>query len=264
MRALPRGRDVPERCRRCAVTPANLEELDMFMVIFEVQPRKERFDEYLEVAKSLKPHIEKIDGFMDNERYASQRDKSKILSLSTWRDEKAVIRWRTLAVHHQAQEKGRFEIFADYHLRVGEVASDTASPEGHAVRQQRLDETEVGAAKFVTISELPATDGKPASADLARDLGLVSSKTPGLLDHEVFESIYHPGALVLLASWRDEAAAAAWHPKTVAGSRLRHRCVRVIRDYGMFERREATQYYPPVEAKSAHAAGGEARGRRTG
>jgi hypothetical protein len=29
------------------------------------------------------------------------------------------------------------------------------------------------------------------------------------------------------------------------GARLRH--VRVVRDYGMFDRREAPQYYPPVE-----------------
>lgn len=216
----------------------------MFMVIFEVQPRKERFDDYLEIAKSLKPHIEKIEGFIDNERYASQRDKGKILSLSTWRDEKAVIRWRTLAVHHQAQEKGRSEIFADYHLRVGEVISDSTPPTGQAVRQQRLDETEVAAAKLVTVCELPGNDGKPASADFAADLGL-GSETRGLLDREVFESIYHPGGLALLASWQDDAAA-AWRPKAIGGGIVRHRRVRVVRDYGMFDRREATQYYPPV------------------
>jgi hypothetical protein len=38
-----------------------------------------------------------------------------VLSLSTWRDEKALIRWRTLGVHHEVQEKGRFEVFEDYH-----------------------------------------------------------------------------------------------------------------------------------------------------
>src|SRR5438445_5337356 len=119
----------------------------MFAVIFEVQPRKERYDDYLELAKFLKPEIEKIDGFIDNERYSSKRTEGRILSLSTWRDEKAVIRWRTLAVHHQAQEKGRVEIFRDYHLRVGEVVADTEPPKDHIVQEQRLDETEVGAAK---------------------------------------------------------------------------------------------------------------------
>jgi len=234
----------------------------MFMVIFEVQPHKERFDEYLEIAKTLKPHIEKIDGFIDNERYSSKRREGRILSLSTWRDEKAVVRWRTLAVHHKAQEKGRFEIFRDYRLRVGEVVSDTEPPKGQTVREQRLDETEVGAAKVVTISELPAKDGKLASADLAADLGLDKARNPDLLDHELFESIYNPGKLVLLAGWKNAAAAEKWKPKAIAAAR--HRRVRVVRDYGMFERREATQYYPPVSPDSAHTRGGEGRERSAG
>src|SRR5882724_9879921 len=45
----------------------------MFMVIFEVQPKKERFDEYLGLARELKPALEAIDGFIDNERFESKR-----------------------------------------------------------------------------------------------------------------------------------------------------------------------------------------------
>ena len=119
----------------------------MFAVIFEVQPRQERFDEYLELAKLLKPELEKIDGFIDNERYRSRSDAGRILSLSIWRDEKAVIRWRTLGAHHEVQEKGRREVFRDYHLRVGEIVADTGLPEGARLPQQRLDETEIGDTK---------------------------------------------------------------------------------------------------------------------
>jgi heme-degrading monooxygenase HmoA len=230
--------------------PSQAWETNMFMVIFEVKPRTERFDDYLEIAKGLKPHIEKIDGFIDNERYGSKQQEGKILSLSTWRDEKALIRWRTLAVHHRAQEKGRFEIFEDYHLRVGEIISDTEPPVGQTLREQRFDDTEVGAAKLVTVSELAAKTAKPASANIARDLDLPEAKSSDLVDHEVFESIYNPGKLALLASWSDSAA---WEPKPIASAGLRHRRVRIIRDYGMFDRREAPQYYAPVEAKSAQA-----------
>ena len=225
----------------------------MFAVIFEVQPHKERFEEYLEIAKSLRPEIEKIDGFIDNERYASKRHQGRILSLSTWRDEKAVIRWRTLAVHHTAQERGRFAIFEDYHLRVGEIVADTARPKGQVVREQRFDETEIGAAKTITISELPPKDGTPASADFAADLGLAKAGTPGLLEQELFESIYNRGKLLLLAAWKDGAAAERWKPNAITGRGFRHRRVRVIRDYGMFERREAPQYYPPVELNASGA-----------
>ena len=214
----------------------------MFAVIFEVTPKQERWDEYLDLAKLLKPEIEQIDGFMDNERFASQRTEGRLLSLSIWRDEKAVIRWRTLAVHHKVQEKGRFEVFRDYHLRVGEVTADNDAPPGQTLRQQRLDETEVGQAKSVTISELNAP-----GADLATALAAPRVGEQGLVDAELYESIYTPGKMLLLASWRDARAAAAWRPRTQSGGTLRHREVRIVRDYGMFDRREAPQYYPDVQ-----------------
>ena len=47
----------------------------MFAVIFEVQPRKQRWNDYLDLAKYLKPKLEAIDGFIDNERFESKRAK---------------------------------------------------------------------------------------------------------------------------------------------------------------------------------------------
>ena len=220
----------------------------MFAVIFIVQPKKDCFDDYLNLAKLLKPELEKIDGFIDNERFVSKRTEGRVLSLSTWRDEKAVIRWRTLGVHHEVQEKGRFEIFEDYRLRVGEITADNEIPKGQKLRELRFDATETGNAKVVTISELaPAKGEKPASADLATDLSLPKSSTDGVIDREVFESIYNPGKLLLLVSWRDGAAAEHWKPRAVTEGKLRHRRIRVIRDYGMSDRREAPQYYPEVK-----------------
>lgn len=219
----------------------------MFAVIFIVQPKSDRFDDYLNLAKLLTPDLEKIDGFIDNERFGSKRDKGRMLSLSTWRDEKAVIRWRTLGAHHEVQEKGRFEVFEDYHLRVGEITADSEVPEGQKLQSLRLDETEISRAKVETISELtPAKGDKAASADLASDLRLPMSVNNSILDYEVFESIYNPGKLLLLVSWRDAAAADRWRPKTISGGNLRHRQVRVIRQYGMSDRREAPQFYPEV------------------
>ena len=220
----------------------------MFAVIFVVQPKKGRMDDYLDQAKLLKPELEKIDGFIDNERFGSKRDERRVLSLSTWRDEKAVIRWRTLGIHHGVQEKGRLEIFDDYHLRVGEFTADNEVPKGQKLQELRFDETVIGKAKATTISELtPAKGEKPASTDLAVDLGLPKSGADGMTDQEVFESITNPGKLLLLVAWRDAVAAEHWKPETVAGGKLRHRQVRVIRQYGMSDRREAPQYYPPVE-----------------
>jgi len=229
----------------------------MFAVIFEVQPRKERWNDYLDLAKYLKPKLEATEGFIDNERFSSKRSEGRVLSLSIWRDEKSVVRWRTQGEHHGVQEKGRLAIFEDYHLRVGEVTDDTET-KGLPVGQRRFDETEVGDAKMVTITELtPADGGNPgARADLlASHLGLQSGHE-GLVDHEVFESIYVSGKLLLLASWRDGDAAGAWTPGKgpEAAKALRHRRVRIIRDYGMFDRREAPQFYPEVTRTNHTAA----------
>lgn len=224
----------------------------MFAVIFEVQPKTERWDEYLDLAKQLKPKLEAIDGFIDNERFKSKRSEGRVLSLSTWRDEKAVIRWRTHGEHHGVQEKGRFEVFEDYHLRVGEITADTQPPKGQTVEEKRFDETDVGEAKVVTITEVTRAEHSTlgANADLlGPHLGL-DAKTEGLIDQEIFESIYNPGKLALLTSWRDAASANAWTPsKPEVAKSVRHRHVRVIRDYGMFERREAPQYYPDVDRR---------------
>jgi heme-degrading monooxygenase HmoA len=217
----------------------------MFAVIFEVQPRKERWDDYLALAKQLKPKLEAVDGFIDNERFASKRTAGRLLSLSTWRDEKAVVRWRTHGEHHGVQEKGRFEIFADYHLRVGEIIADSHPPQGARITQQRVDETEIGVAKSVTITETISNDAGPDALPVR--LGLDPS-AGGLVDHELFESIYAPGKFLLLSSWRDAAAASAWQPASVPKP-LRHRQVRIIRDYGMFDRREAPQFYPTVNPR---------------
>jgi heme-degrading monooxygenase HmoA len=220
----------------------------MFAVIFEVQPKKERFDDYLNLAKLLKPELEQIDGFIDNERFGSKRTEGRVLSLSTWRDEKALIRWRTLGIHHDVQEKGRFEVFEDYHLRVGEIAANSERPDGQALEPQRLDETEISEAKVITITEFSPVVEKPVFTNLVAALGLPQTGTQGVVDQEVFENIYNPGELLLLVSWSAAVTADRWKPNATVSGELRHRQVRIIRDYGMKDRREAPQYYPPVPA----------------
>ena len=43
----------------------------MFSVIFEVQPKPDRWDAYLSTAKMLRSELEQVDGFVDNIRYKS-------------------------------------------------------------------------------------------------------------------------------------------------------------------------------------------------
>ena len=220
----------------------------MFSVIFEVHPKPEQWDAYLAHAKMLRPELEAVDGFVDNLRYRSLTRDGWLLSLSGWRDEKAVVRWRTKMRHHEIQEKGRTEVFLDYHLRVGQLTRDTRLPEGCALREQRLDETETGAATTITLIDAKRPADWVAQADpeaVASYLGLPPS-TPGRVAWDVFDAVLTPGDIILLISWRDQAAAEAFESTAQLPEDARARRVRIVRDYGMFDRREAPQYYPDV------------------
>jgi len=78
----------------------------MYAVIFEVVPEPERRQDYLDIGARLRPELEKIDGFVSIERFGSLAQPGKILSLSFWRDEAAVARWRRHEQHRDAQVAG--------------------------------------------------------------------------------------------------------------------------------------------------------------
>ncbi|RWK60775.1 antibiotic biosynthesis monooxygenase [Mesorhizobium sp.] len=96
----------------------------MIAVIFEVEPAAGKRDAYLGLAADLRPLLDGIDGFLSIERFQSLADPNRILSLSFWRDEKAVKAWRNTEEHRRAQKAGRGGIFAGYRLRIAHVVRD--------------------------------------------------------------------------------------------------------------------------------------------
>lgn len=96
----------------------------MIAVIFEVCLKEGRKDAYLNMAAELNECLQQMDGFISVERFQSLREPGKLLSLSFWRDEEAVGRWRNFEMHRQAQCAGRATIFSDYRLRIAAVARD--------------------------------------------------------------------------------------------------------------------------------------------
>ena len=101
----------------------------MIAVIFEVTPAPGRRQEYLDIAAELRPALERQDGFISIERFASLTNEGKVLSLSYWRDEEAVKNWRRFDGHRLAQARGRNGVFADYRLRVASVLRDYGKSE---------------------------------------------------------------------------------------------------------------------------------------
>ncbi len=96
----------------------------MIAVIFEVWPTDGRRQAYLDIAANLRPLLEQVDGFISIERFESLSEPGKVLSLSFFRDEQAIARWRELEAHRDAQRSGRSGIFKDYRLRIAGVIRD--------------------------------------------------------------------------------------------------------------------------------------------
>ena len=97
---------------------------DMYAVIFEVIPTADGKDEYLKIAAQLRELLVDMDGFISIERFQSLVEDNKILSLSFWRDEESIAKWRNLLDHRSAQKAGRNALFESYRIRVAEVVRD--------------------------------------------------------------------------------------------------------------------------------------------
>ncbi|MPZ34364.1 MAG: antibiotic biosynthesis monooxygenase [Rhodospirillales bacterium] len=96
----------------------------MIAVIFEVWPADGHKQTYLDIAASLRAELQTMDGFISIERFQSLTDETKLLSLSFWRDEAAVVAWRNVEHHRAAQKRGRAGVFRDYRLRIASVVRD--------------------------------------------------------------------------------------------------------------------------------------------
>lgn len=220
----------------------------MFCGMLEVNPKSDQFDTYFGMAKMLKPELDKIDGFIENARFSSLTRPGWLLSLSSWRDEKALVRWSVEAKHHKTMQTARDRVFADYRMHIGEVVEDTRLPAGQTLPQQRFDVTEAGSGKAITLLDTTHEPDwvKQAGADVvAKSLGFDSGAFDAV-SWDVFDAIATPGDVIALLTWADLAAAEAFEREAKLPEGVRLRNIRVVRDYGMFDRRESPQYFAEV------------------
>jgi len=99
----------------------------MITVIFEVAPKESCKATYFEMAQALKNSLSEVVGFISVERFESLSNPGTFLSLSFWKNEKAVMQWRGHFEHQMAQTKGKQELFLHYRIRVGKVTRDYGS-----------------------------------------------------------------------------------------------------------------------------------------
>ena len=96
----------------------------MIAVIFEVTMNDGKAGDYFDLAATLMPQLERVDGFISVERFQSTTNADKYVSLSFWRDDEAIAEWRSDTHHRLAQARGKDEIFADFRIRVATVTRD--------------------------------------------------------------------------------------------------------------------------------------------
>lgn len=96
----------------------------MIAVLFEANPIPEQESRYFQLAAELKSELLNIKGFISIERFQSLATTGKILSLSWWENEEAIIEWKNNIQHQHAQFEGKSTIFSQYHIRVAQVIRD--------------------------------------------------------------------------------------------------------------------------------------------
>jgi len=202
----------------------------MQALLFEMKPHDGHEEHYFRHAAALRPILMQHEGLSFIERYKSLSRPGVILSHSLWRDEASITRWRTNQNHHQSQTAGRYKHFEDYRIRIA-----------HAL--QTLNEH--GG------QEQWGTAGMYADASSAADRYITiirSNRVPKAALGEAFESVSETGSFLSVAEFSaQEAGQRTFTEALNDDNTLSAILARMSRDYGMYERAEAPQYFRPVE-----------------
>ncbi len=209
----------------------------MIGLFFEVQTRPGHRDQYLDLAASLKPELEAVGGCLFIDRFKSLTREDLLLSYQIWQDEGALTAWRVHAHHHQVQTIGRAKVFSDYRIRVA----------------QAIHEARPGKPVWQPERRTPYNDParRPPTYVLAVESKRAALPVPTEWRRDAFESVYRPGHFAHLLDLPDQQSGVEFGPRLFAEPTTEYfRIFEVMRDYGMYERAEAPQYYPPVERES--------------
>lgn len=202
----------------------------MQALLFEMKPRDGHEDHYFRHAAKLRPILMQHDGLIFIERFKSESRPGVILSHSLWRDEASIARWRTNREHHKSQTAGRFKHFEDYRIRIS-----------HVLRYNEPNKPNEEWSKDGSYSDPATTPG--------RFVAIIRTRTPPTLESgELFESVTETDSFLSIINVSNESEgrsrlAKAAEDLNVLSSLLS----RTTRDYGMYDREEAPQYFKLVE-----------------
>jgi heme-degrading monooxygenase HmoA len=206
----------------------------MIGLFFEVQTKQGHRDQYLELAASLRPALDANGGCLFIDRFQSLSQDNLLLSYQIWQDEGALTAWRVHARHHRVQEIGREAVFSDYRIRIAQVIHETrpGQPAWQPERRTPYNDPARRQPTYVLAAESKSAR-LPVETEWRRD---------------AFESVYREGYFAHLIDLPDIQSGIDLGQRLFADPTTEYvRVFEVMRDYGMYERAEAPQYYPPVE-----------------
>lgn len=209
----------------------------MIGLFFEVMPRPGHEQAYFDIAAGLRPELDKNPGLLFIDRFKSVGRPGIVLSHSHWRDEASLAGWRTHAKHHAAQIAGRKLHFEDYRLRIGQLVCEW-TPQAGAPRQ------------FETTNSYNAPVLRPERFMI---VSTANSPIQAGVEGDILASISREREYIVLALASSLADGLRMAEEfLLAGVVTSIRLYLVSRDYGMFDRKEAPQYYPPVTQVQEH------------
>jgi heme-degrading monooxygenase HmoA len=206
----------------------------MIGLFFEVMPRPGHDQAYFDIAAGLRPELDKNSGLLFIDRFRSLARQRLVLSHSHWRDEASLASWRTDAKHHAAQVAGRQQHFEDYRLRIGQLACEWLPAPGGLRRLEinnRYNDPTLRQERFMIAS----TAGASVEAGAGSDVLMSVTR----------ESEY----IVLTPAPSLSDGLSAVERLALTGNMTSVRLYLVSRDYGMYDRKEAPQYYPPLDRR---------------
>lgn len=205
----------------------------MIALFFEVQTRPGHRDQYLELAASLRPELDAMGGCLFIDRFSSLTRENVLLSYQIWQDEGAMTAWRVHGYHHEVQTIGREEVFSDYRIRIAQVIHEErpGQPIWQPERRTPYNDPARRPSTFVLVAESKRAE-LPVQTEWRRDS---------------FKSVYRDGFFAHLIDVPDQQSGLELGRRLLADPTTEYfRIVEVMRDYGMYDRTEAPQYYPPV------------------
>jgi len=208
----------------------------MFSAIFEARPSAGQWNAYLDKARLLRPELEQAPGFIDSQFYKSLTRDGWMLSLTGLEDEQAMVRWRRLAGKKGGPDDRCAALLADGRLRAGQVVFDTRAAERGRTIDPGLEELDALGNPAVTLIDglqWPGWVNSRNPEEIALYLGFDPYSYGDCISWDVLDSIFSPGAILLLASWKGLAPALDFAPSAMTPDDARTRAVGGVREYGI-------------------------------